>query len=414
MRGFFFMIKQQRHFLLFISLILLIPFLRSFGGIDIIGVHWLVLPIVILFLIIIHWNSFELPQKNLIFYSYSVFLSLSTLSLFYSFNITLTIIDLSRIATTFLLFLLFNFFLNRYKPNFLSISICVSSVLFLESLFSVYPFFIEIFYFFNDKTISLAPNDFMGIAANKNITAASLAIKLPFLLYFFYKAASKKYFLIFIIPFFTVFTAILFLNTRSVFLSVSLFIVLTVFYLIFSKIKLSIRHSLVLLSLALSFLSNAYFSNSTAISRASSINISSGASSGRFELWSNAIDFFVKHPIIGCGLGNWKVESLPYWSKLQSGYIVPYHAHNDFLELLTELGIIGFLSYFFIFVSIFYLLTSSLLKSKKEFHFFILICSSLFYFTDAFFNFPLERTIMQIMFAFILALTSYYSFKNEA
>ena len=29
-----------------------------------------------------------------------------------------------------------------------------------------------------------------------------------------------------------------------------------------------------------------------------------------------------------------------------TGYVVPYHAHNDFLELTVEIGILGGLAYF--------------------------------------------------------------------
>ena len=32
------------------------------------------------------------------------------------------------------------------------------------------------------------------------------------------------------------------------------------------------------------------------------------------------------------------------------GYVVPYHAHSDFIQLGAELGIFGFLSYLGIFV----------------------------------------------------------------
>ena len=38
----------------------------------------------------------------------------------------------------------------------------------------------------------------------------------------------------------------------------------------------------------------------------------------------------------GTGLGNWKIKSIDYDSKDIVGYIVPYHAHSDFIQLGAE------------------------------------------------------------------------------
>ena len=51
------------------------------------------------------------------------------------------------------------------------------------------------------------------------------------------------------------------------------------------------------------------------------------------------------NPILGVGLGNWKLVSIDYDKKDIVGYVVPYHAHSDFIQLGAELGVIGFLLY---------------------------------------------------------------------
>ena len=56
------------------------------------------------------------------------------------------------------------------------------------------------------------------------------------------------------------------------------------------------------------------------------------------------------NPIFGVGLGNWKLKSIDYDSKDITGYVVPYHAHSDFIQLGAELGILGFLLYLGIFL----------------------------------------------------------------
>ena len=55
------------------------------------------------------------------------------------------------------------------------------------------------------------------------------------------------------------------------------------------------------------------------------------------------------NPIFGTGLGNWKIKSIDYDSQDIEGYVVPYHAHSDFIQLGAELGLFGFLSYLGIF-----------------------------------------------------------------
>ena len=405
----------SRRFLLAISilfLLFLIPFLRSFGGIDIIGIQWFILPLFLLSLFIYYRKSLLTFEDNLINKSYVVFVFFCLLSFFYSYNIYITLIDFTRVVTTYFLFIFFSIILVRFKPSFLILSMLISLVLFLESLYSIYPLLYEFAYFLKGQTLSLKPNFFIGIAANKNITSASLALKFPFLIYLFYSIKSSYFKYLLLIPIYFVLTSILFLNTRSVFLSISIFFFLFLLFILFFKRKFILNTFFLLSVVLISLLTNLNFSLNDSISQASTISVSSGNSSGRFELWSNALDFFVKHPIIGCGLGNWKVESLPYWSKLQSGYIVPYHAHNDYLEILTELGIFGFLSYLSIFIIVFYYNLKSFILNQR-FSTFIVFSSFFVYSIDAFFNFPLERTIMQIPFAFLLATTYFTSFSNE-
>ena len=42
-------------------------------------------------------------------------------------------------------------------------------------------------------------------------------------------------------------------------------------------------------------------------------------------------------------IGNWKIISIKYDSENIQNYIIPYNAHNDFLEAFAETGIFGFI-----------------------------------------------------------------------
>ena len=140
------------------------------------------------------------------------------------------------------------------------------------------------------------------------------------------------------------------------------------------------------------------------------MGLSDESTSHRLFLYQNAIDYISQNPFIGCGIGNWKVESLPYWKDRLSGYTIPYHAHNDFLELSTELGLIGGLSYLLSFIFLFSYLIKNILTNKYSMLVFMIL---LVYFIDAFFNFPLERFNMQIYFVIIFIFSFLISKLNS-
>lgn len=68
--------------------------------------------------------------------------------------------------------------------------------------------------------------------------------------------------------------------------------------------------------------------------------------SARLALWSSQIQLFLKHPIWGAGVGNFPHLSVPFWPESLrahglSSKAIAYHGHNEFLETLCELGVVG-------------------------------------------------------------------------
>ena len=138
------------------------------------------------------------------------------------------------------------------------------------------------------------------------------------------------------------------------------------------------------------------------IKRIGDITVKSEESS-RIHLWWAAFDYFKKHPVLGAGYGNWKLASIPYEKERTNDLFVPYHSHNDFIENGADLGIIGMLSYFLLFL-VLGIVTLRIWKNKTISHYHFIATISLMvlacYFIDAFFNFPTERTVMQTLMAF--------------
>lgn len=60
----------------------------------------------------------------------------------------------------------------------------------------------------------------------------------------------------------------------------------------------------------------------------------------RNEIWRASLKMFAAHPILGMGLGGYWIGITAYHDA--SGLMTPQEAHNDYLELLSSGGLIGF------------------------------------------------------------------------
>ena len=81
----------------------------------------------------------------------------------------------------------------------------------------------------------------------------------------------------------------------------------------------------------------------------------------RLRIYGHALQQIKATPIIGCGNGNWRIMSIKYDSVNMYSYVVPFVAHNDFLEIFAETGIIGFIP-FIIFIYLVFRLTFTNIK----------------------------------------------------
>ena len=73
-------------------------------------------------------------------------------------------------------------------------------------------------------------------------------------------------------------------------------------------------------------------------------------SNSRLKYYQDAFESIKERPFFGVGIGNWKINSIDKGKRHIEGYIVPYHAHNDYIQILAETGIFGLISYLMIFM----------------------------------------------------------------
>ena len=394
-------------------------FIPSFSSFDRIGNQWFYLSIisVISFIFILYETSTHSKIKLLIkekaFISYLFFIVWALTSILYSFNKSESIVTFNQYFTVFVSFVLIKILLTNVPDgiNFL-LKIFLSAFL-LEATLSIVPILIDI----EKGALEYRSLRYIGAAANVNITAYSLLYKLPILLYFFSKENRILLKVIYVLAFISTLLIITILGTRSAFISAGVVIISFFIYMVQAKNVSSykIKHILTITAstIIIIFTSKIISDNGTdVISRASTISLDTndGSVDERLRFYKQGINYFLENPIIGTGIGNWKIFSIKYDKENIVEYIVPYHAHNDFIQLLVELGIFGLLLYSaFIFFSLKKLFRVEIFDNKINF---LYLGIAGVYFIDSMLNFPIARPISQIFLIFFICLISLYKGKS--
>ncbi|MEX2301488.1 MAG: O-antigen ligase family protein [Bryobacterales bacterium] len=84
-----------------------------------------------------------------------------------------------------------------------------------------------------------------------------------------------------------------------------------------------------------------YFPSDHLVRRYAALSAAGGVlREGRIGLWRETLDLIAAYPIAGCGFGAYEAAFLRY--KRSAPMVNDSHAHNEYLELLAEAGIVGF------------------------------------------------------------------------
>ena len=395
--------------------------LSNFGAIDILAPQWIYLGAInimscIYFLLSPNAlnTAFRPLFKSAFIYLYLFYIIWNVLSYFYAINSVETLINLPRVGNTFFA-LFFSYFLIYNLPN---------KFFFISRLFLLF-LVAELAAYYNDfssvySTQGLNAMAIKGFAGNKNITAASIAFKLPFVLYLLHVLKRPLYRIGLSIILFGGVLSVSLIEARSAILSSLIVLVLFLLfqlYLLLTKFysfKVGVLNILLtLLPYTVALLFNLGITKSA---KASSLTDTVGkiafteeSSNGRFQYWGDALDYVLENPIFASGLGNWKIASISEGKEHINGYTVPYHAHNDFIHVFTETGIPGGLTYLSIFACLTLYLFLLLYQKYKahgilELQYFFLLLPLIVYGIDAGLNFPVARPLMQSSLAIFAGL----------
>ena len=159
--------------------------LTNFKAIDILAPQWIYLGSINILscLYFLFYNRLKVQLglsmllKSVFFYVYLFYFIWSGLSYFYAINPTETLLNIPRLGNTFFAIIFCFLLLNSIE----------NKVIVISRIFIGFLCF-ELFAFYSDLLDQLNSNLFnainlKGVAGNKNITAASIAFKIPFVLY---------------------------------------------------------------------------------------------------------------------------------------------------------------------------------------------------------------------------------------
>ena len=415
---------------LIVTLYLTIGFIPNWEAVDKIAPQWFILSVLNLisaffFLYNRRYYEFSLFRIliNPIIIIYFLFILWAGLSFFYAINPTEVIVNITRQSNIFLMVVFMALYLYNIKnrvPFFIAVVVSILAI--------------EVYYVLNQALEIIISNGSLskraslkGVAANPNITAFSIANKIPFLIFSIIFIKKRIFKILTVTILFCCFLCITIIQSRASYLSIILTTLFTTIILGYSYFRGKNKKHLFSSILILGTLIFTIFFNQTifsdkgvdAIKRFESINISQSDNSisARLRYYSHVVKHVYSNPIFGVGLGNWKLKSIQYESRNLKGYVVPYHAHSDFIQLGAELGIFGFILYAAIFIlAIIFLLKllfNKHIEIKKKGFLIALFLSLISYFIDANLNFPIARPQVLTLWAGVISLILLFSLESK-
>ncbi len=411
----------------------------KFEAVDPIGSQWFYFGVVsclgYLFLLSSRdrYKGVYLSKKiKLFFGAYLLFILLATLSLTVAINISEGIKDLSRLLITAAAVIqLYVLFSQNAKALFEFMMKVIQVVVIVIGVQIVF-YFIDNFQVIRSTTLLKGTELFFG---NRNVTAAALAIQLPLVIYGIMRFERRWKYVSFV-AFFLGVTALFYIGARSALLSFSIIMLVLFIYLLYDgSVHKTLSRNLKQIILPLlgilcvgGFLvlntnrivagqMNSYtqilstpsldttgkiMMPDTKVAKSSSID------NGRLIYFEMAADDILANPLLGVGLGNWKLSNKDkfFAASRVDKFIYPLRVHSDLLQVFAETGILGGIAYLVLLAVLAFGILALLFgnSAKTERWIYLSLTLALIaYGVDASLNFPLERTPIQSLFALIAA-----------
>ncbi len=384
---------------------------------DRVSIHFLFLAVLnlISFLLVLRKNTIDeflsvfkgKPHS----FSYLLFIFFGLISILSAGNKVESIVSITQLLIFFSSFIIIVFLSKQKHINFIKAFIVYTLMaVFIESFYINYLFYDSIVISGNILDRS---NEFRGFTANINISSFSICLKIPLLFYLTFNTKVNTLKLLSLIMIFSSIITILLLGGRASIIAL-LFILIMIFIICIlniNKLKI-INLSLSILIVVLSLSAYQYFNqnntSSSVVERFSNVLNPTADQSlkERLNFYNTAFQSIRDKPLLGVGIGNWKLISIKYSKDLIDDYKVPYHVHNDFLQVAAEIGLIGGIAYmYFIFFPFLMSIKKFLIDKEKNLNKYALVFLIFgVYIIDSLLNFPMVRPVTFIYLLFAMAL----------
>lgn len=138
----------------------------------------------------------------------------------------------------------------------------------------------------------------------------------------------------------------------------------------------------------------------------------------RLAVWRAAAYLFRDHPVAGVGLGNFKIEHAPYLAKYGGNQFFTrakqsLRAHNDWLQLASELGAVGILLAAWLFATFFVMAWRRINRNHEPWLTAALAIAIVGILVNAFFSFPFFYSVVPFVSAIYLGLMAGIKINNE-
>ena len=409
----------------FLILFLCIAYIPNLEAVDKIAPQWLAMSIIntlTLFFLFFHrkniTSSLAKFFNTYLSYLYVFFIIWAALSYFYAINQTEVIVNITRQFNVMVMYFNMGILLSQIKGK-IKFTVGVIIICLAIEVYAVLDQALEMI----NTSGNISGGILKGLTANRNITAFSIAVKIPFLFYFLYSVKKEQYKFFGSVLFTLSLISLSMIQSRAsllaTFFAILVFIIINIF--MFFKVEkhkkywVLIAYTIVPVIFTL-FVNQVYLADKGAdvVSRAATIvEVTTDDSiTARIRYYSDVLEHLSSNPVFGVGLGNWKLKSIDYDKYDVNGYVVPYHAHSDFIQLGAELGWIGFFSYLGIFIITIFFVFKLIFKSTNSIDnkvfFFLLLTGLGVYSIDSSLNFPIARPHVLVIWTLILALVNEY------
>lgn len=350
-------------------------------------------------------NKLSVPRILLLLL---IFIIWQFLSVLYADNLSLVYGELFKN----IVFLLGIIFLTQAFDIDAAFKLKLFQVLAIISL--IWNFFGLIDFFENSHYLQLTDRENYFIAStfsNKNLYSSALLLTLPINFFVFFSSFNWFKNIVGFNIFVSLFL-IISLNTKSVWLSASMLLLVIFFYFVFLhykqifEVKQFLKVNRIFIIALLLFLLTVVAIKITMISdkpvdritrlvtKSDEASTMVNSTAERLFLWKNSFAIFKQNSLLGVGTGNWKREINNLGvsgTSAEKGNVYYVHPHNELVNVFTENGVIGGILYLSFFLMCLMVGIKNIMRRENVHEAFFALSGIIIFFIYSQFEYPFSR-----------------------